>query len=312
MRKIFANRACGILYRFVKQNGGRYLLPANVCPVVPLTFRLAEVGFDFVDIDADTLCIGEQACLSMIEDGGYNGLLFVHTYGTDYNPQPFFRQLKDRQPNIHIVDDKCLCAPDFTILQTEADLTMFSTGYAKYVDLGGGGFGFLKDNLDLSLAPLRFDGSEIEPVYKEAFAKKEKIAHVPSGWLDTFVFDQSTDEYCQHIEYERSRMIMHKKEINAIYREHLDKVKALDDDFNQWRFNILVENKQCLLKKLFDAGLFASSHYQPSSALFVDDHFPVAEYLYEHIVNLFNDRYITREQAERIVRIVRDSLMDRA
>ena len=304
MQTIFANRACGILYRFIRQHGGRYLLPANVCPVVPLTFQLAEVDIDFVDIDPQTLCIDEQVCLASAKKGKCNGVVFVHTYGTQYNPQSFFKKLKDGSPLLHVVDDKCLCAPDFSAPQTVADLTLFSTGYAKYVDLGRGGFGFLQDGLDLSMEPLRFDGFDIEPVYKEAFAKKRKIDRVPSGWLDAYVTDLYDDEYRQDVEREAARMKEYKRIINAIYREHLDSIEALPDDFNQWRYNILVANKHEVLAKLFDAGLFASSHYQPSSGLFVDGAFPNAQRLYEQVINLFNDKYFTREQAMEVAKVM--------
>lgn len=304
MRTLFANRACGIIYRFIRQNGGRYLLPANICPVVPLTFRLAEVDFEFVDIDSKTLCIDEEECLSLVRKGLYQGLVFVHTYGTQYNPQLFFRRLKSFGDSFHIVDDKCLCEPVFTIPQTEADLTIFSTGYAKYVDLGGGGFGFLRDGFGLSTESLPFLGKEIEPIYKDAFEKKIKISNVPDGWLDACVVDHLGDEYRQCVEREVDRMRKHKEEINAVYRKHLGSIKALGDEFNHWRYNILVENKHSVLNRLFEAGLFASSHYQPSSALFVDGFFPNAQRLYDQVINLFNDKYFTREQALDVASIL--------
>ena len=304
MLTVFAHRACGILYRFIRQNGGRYLLPANVCPVVPLTFRLAEVDFEFVDINCDTLCIDEESCLSLVRKGLFQGLVFVHTYGTPYNPQLFFSRLKSYMQGFHIVDDKCLCVPSFTIPQTEAELTLFSTGYAKYVDLGGGGFGFLQEGINLSMESLRYDGSDIEPVYKEAFVKKAKIDYVPSGWLDAIVTDQCDDEYRKSVKWEVDRMKEHKREINAIYRKQLGSIKALSDCFNQWRYNIIVENKNQVLKDLFDAGLYASSHYQPSSGLFVDGTFPNAQRLYERVINLFNDKYFTQEKAIEVTKVI--------
>lgn len=304
MRTVFAHRACGILYRFIRRNGGRYLLPANICPVVPLTFRLAEVDFEFVDINNDTLCIDEKSCLSLVRRGIFQGLVFVHTYGTPYNPQLFFGRLKSCVQGFHIVDDKCLCVPDFSIPQTEAELTLFSTGYAKYVDMGGGGFGFLQEGVSLSKEPLLYDGSDVEIVYKEAFVKKKMITHCPSGWLDAFVTDLSEDVYRQNVEREVDRMKKHKLEINAVYRNQLNSIQALSDDFNQWRYNILVENKKQVLKDLFDAGLFASSHYQPSSKLFDDKFFPNAQRLYDQVINLFNDKYFTREKAMNVAKII--------
>ena len=51
--RVFENRASTVLCNFLKSNhfDKPFLLPANVCPVVPLSFMKAEVEFDFIDID---------------------------------------------------------------------------------------------------------------------------------------------------------------------------------------------------------------------------------------------------------------------
>lgn len=45
-------RASTVLYKFLISNcrGYSFILPANVCPVVPLTFIKANIDFVFVDI----------------------------------------------------------------------------------------------------------------------------------------------------------------------------------------------------------------------------------------------------------------------
>jgi len=304
MKTIFANRACGILYRFVKQYPGRYLLPANVCPVVPLTLKLAGADLEFVDIDSETLCIDEQRCSELVKLGKTQGVVFVHTYGTSYNPQTFFKKLKKHASDIRIVDDKCLCIPDFTLPNTVADLTLFSTGYAKYVDLGGGGFGFLQKGFDLSTDQLMYEGTDIEPFYKEAFAKSEKISDLPKGWLDARVSEGEKAGYRQKVEESVEMMKIHKKAINDIYSKMKGDFETLSDDFNQWRYNILVKDKTSVKERLFAAGLFASSHYQPSSVLFVDALFPHAQSLYDRVVNLFNDKYFSQAQAKEVVKLM--------
>lgn len=306
MHTLFSNRACGILYRFFRRYGGRYLLPANVCPVVPLTMKLAGVEFKFVDIDSLTLCIDEKVCLNLVGKGSFSGVVFVHTYGTQYNPQPFFQQIRQVDPSFIIIDDKCLCFPDFTMRQTEADLTIFSTGYAKNVDLGKGGFGFIKDDFELSWEPLSYEGSDISTVYKEMIANKWKVEKIPSGWLDAEVSLSYNGEYCQRVEMEAERAREHKRIINAVYKEYLIGIKSLSDEFNQWRYNILVDNKSEVLKYIFDKGFFASSHYRPSSCLFVDEQFPNALGLYEQVINLFNDKYMDVQSAIKLALLVRD------
>ena len=70
-------------------------------------------------------------------------------------------------------------------------------------------------------------------------------------------------------------------------------------EYQNWRFNIRVNNKEEILKNIFDAGLFASGHYKPLA-----DHCPVAKDLYEHVINLFNDFYYTEEQARRTCEVI--------
>jgi hypothetical protein len=307
MQKLFANRACGILYRFVKQYGGCYILPANVCPVVPLTLKLANVDIEFVDINKKTLCLDEQECIDIIKGrGDIHGCVFVHTYGTQYNPHSFFKELKTLSSNFKIIDDKCLCKPELTIPQTNADLTLYSTGYAKYVDLGGGAFGFLQGDLTLSTNLLPYDGTSIDIVYKNAIANNTKIKTIPKGWLDAFVTNVENKDYSSNVLQSTKLMQSHKEKLNTIYSDILCQIESLAPDFNNWRYNIIVNDKQSILKRITEANMFASSHYQPSSSLFVDKKFSNAENLFSHVINLFNDKYINEEQAKKLSLLIRD------
>ena len=49
----FANRASAVLFGYLKSGEFKkpFLLPANVCPVVPLSMMKAGVDYEFVDID---------------------------------------------------------------------------------------------------------------------------------------------------------------------------------------------------------------------------------------------------------------------
>ena len=68
-------------------------------------------------------------------------VLFVRTYGFLDDQSTNFALLKSEYPNISIVDDRCLCPPEFDVstFSPDADLTLFSTGYSKFVELGRGG-----------------------------------------------------------------------------------------------------------------------------------------------------------------------------
>ena len=88
-----ANRACSLLYSYLKKHsGGTWLLPVNVCPDVPLTFHLASVSFQFVDIDSQTLCIDINQVRQLLKDNKskYVGMVYVRTYGYLYDTRGLF------------------------------------------------------------------------------------------------------------------------------------------------------------------------------------------------------------------------------
>jgi dTDP-4-amino-4,6-dideoxygalactose transaminase len=306
MHTIVAHRASGIIYRFVKQYPGCYILPANICPVVPLTIIAAGSTVKFVDISRETWCISEHDCKELIKtDNNVVGLIFVHTYGCDCNPQSFFKDIKNIREEVFIVDDRCLCVPSVETPCTIADLTLYSTGYAKYIDLGMGGYGFLQDKLFLSQEFVQYEGSDVESFYKKCFQNKTKVQNrIPYGWLDAEVSYGYDISYFSKIENAKSDVKKKKNRINSIYETNLVPYNKLGKDYNNWRYNILVNEKDGVMSSIFASGLFASSHYQPSSELFCDEVFTNSRWLFEHVINLFNDKYITEEQAIKLTEII--------
>lgn len=135
---IYAHRAAAILHDVVAAHDGVWLLAANVCDIVPATLRAAGRAYELVDIDPVTLEPSREQILERAPHCA--GVVFVRTYGAVYDADALFAEL--RRDDFTIVDDRCLCPPDVDgeDLSPHADVTLFSTGYAKYVDLGGGAF----------------------------------------------------------------------------------------------------------------------------------------------------------------------------
>ena len=76
--QVTSQRASAILYNYLSGNhfDKPFLLPANVCPVVPLSFMKAGVGFEFIDID-ESHAMSTEKCLTAIEAGKKFGRGFV-------------------------------------------------------------------------------------------------------------------------------------------------------------------------------------------------------------------------------------------
>ncbi len=109
-----APRASAILYSLLAnlKHKNDWLLPANICPVVPITFLKARVPFKFVDISAQTLHLDLDEAKSLIRTRRFGGLLYAHTYGDASTPNDFFASIKNIAPEMLIIDDRCLCVPD--------------------------------------------------------------------------------------------------------------------------------------------------------------------------------------------------------
>jgi dTDP-4-amino-4,6-dideoxygalactose transaminase len=272
MKLVTANRANKILYNFIQANKitGKVLLPVNICTDVVATLQYAGLELEFVDIQADNLCIDQEAVLSLAKEASM--LLFVHTYGVENDFYDFFQKIKEVHAGIVIVDDKCLCMPDLHVEESPADLVLYSTGAKKMVDLGGGAIGYVADQW-------KYDEIKVE--------SNEYLTN--EMWLlDT-----------KQLYMKMDAMIAHKEKLNAVYRKMLPSAIQLPDAYQHWRFNVLTDKKDEILKALFAEGLFASSHYKSLS-----DDCVIAQNLHEHVLNLFNDQYYNKEQAIRTCEII--------
>ena len=272
MKLLTANRATKLLYNFLKVNNisGKVLLPANICPEVVQTLHYAGMTTQFVDLQVETLCIHQDAVLSLAKEASV--LLFVHTYGIEHDFYTFFDQVREQNPDIIIVDDKCLCLPDLEVKDSAADLVLYSTGERKLVSLGGGAIGYLAD---------RWEYDEVEVEESELLSNEL--------WL----LDP------KQLYMRMDTVIAHKEKLNSIYRSMLPEAMQLPDAYQHWRFNILVPNKEQILAALAAEDIPAES---PSPAQ--DEACVVASNLHTLAIQLYNDKRLTQEQAVRACEII--------
>ena len=269
-----AYRASRVLYNFLKSNfdGSHlpWLLPANICDCVPETFDAAGVKYEYVDISTETWCMDFAQVMDNIAN--YAGLLYVHTYGVEDTPLNMFAEIKHRNPQICIIDDRCLCTPQNQMHADQiADMELYSTGSKKQVNMHGGGYAIIADGWNYEEYPMPNDEKH------------------PSSWAYDW----------EELKAKKTAAEAHKAEIAAIYEQQLPASIRMPEGLRNWRYNILVENRDVVLKAIFDAGLFASAHYKPQAL-----NMPNATYLHQHVINLFEDEYISIEQAIRTCEVI--------
>jgi len=311
---LFRQRASAILYDYLSGLGSEeeFLIPANSCPIVPATFLKARVPFQLVDIDPNSLCIDVSKVKAIITETPQNfGLLFIRPLGFIDDRSSQFAELKLLHPQLKIIDDRCLAPPTFDTYSfcSDAQLTLFSTGYSKVVEHGTGGYAFLRGTPPAQTcgAFLERHHNTLVSEFKKCIDAKRRLAYEDSDWLDLSQPDMEFDQYRQ-ITLEKLRTAMaHKAKMNTVYKEQLGpnpKLQLLSDDYNNWRFNILTEDRKSILDAIFSNGFFASSHYASLAGIFDDSNAPSAGSLDTKIVNLFNDHRITEESAVQICRLV--------
>lgn len=134
-------RASVVLYRFLVANckDFHFLLPANVCPVVPLTFLKAKIDFSFVDINPATHSGSFQEYLKSLESTGTEkkGVVIVNAYGYKQNCSDFYQSVRSLHPGMVIIEDNCLCIPETVKSEPShlVDLELYSTGSSKYAPI---------------------------------------------------------------------------------------------------------------------------------------------------------------------------------
>ncbi len=315
MKKIYESRASLLLYNFILSHEcfKSVLLPANICPIVPAVFLKAGTEIHFFDIEKKHFQMDKQKLTNLIKRNKkkYSGILWMNGYGSEENNENYFKSLKNINKNLLIIDDRCLQKPKTKFKSSTADLILFSTGYSKYVDLGSGGYGFIQKNFNYKRSNLNYiknDYNQLIRKFNQSINKKITLEYNIHNWLgEESKIIKNENNYNNRIKNKILQSNKHKQAINEIYNKILFNKCKLPNKFNNWRYNIIVNKKDLLLKEIFKNGLFASSHYYPSSFIFGSKKsFNGAEFVSNVIVNLFNDFRYSKRQALKTCKIVND------
>lgn len=291
---------------------GPFLLPANICPIVPIVLCKARRPFEFIDISPKTFCIDHDALVDrwLAPNNRPAGLIYVRTYGAVFDASEVFARIKSLSPDALIVDDRCLCPPEFSgALAAHTDIALYSTGYAKYVDIGFGGFGVLSDGITYTSIESVFYSSDLDKLtgqYKKALEQHSQFIYSDSAWLDTAHPKEPWEAYKDIVKRELECATKLKSETNTIYKERLPPEIQFPHVYQSWRFNIQVQDKSAVLDAIRREGFIASGHYDSLVGTFGQGTAPIAKTVQRHVVNLFNDRYFSPEQAS----LLSDYLVD--
>ena len=275
----------------------------------------AGVDFEFIDIDVRHK-MSEEQVIEKISKGAYSGLFFVHSYGRSFDNKGFYSEIKAINPELCIIDDRCLCKPELDdIVPENEDLVLFSTGYAKYVELSYGGFGvtpkqsIIIEGLEGTFEYSEEDESRQQVYIKDCF-KNNKRYELPAdySWLDCSPLKMDAKQYFGIVNEKIEKVKADKDIINKIYRSNLPKELQWGEGYDNWRFMMSVDNRDQLLKAIFAAGLFAGTNFPSVSWMFKGQHCERAEEEATHILNLFNDFRVNEEMAYKTCEIIKANI----
>ena len=325
---IIEQRASVVLYRFLVANckDYHYLLPANVCPVVPLTFLKANVGFSFVDIDPTTHSGSFQECLKSLEAIGTKkkGIVYVNAYGFKQNCSDFYHSVKSQYPGTIIIEDNCLCIPE--TVKTEpshlVDLELYSTGSSKFAPIAEeGGYGIYDaDKWEYSNYSEHYNAEEDKEIFyhlKQCRLHDLTFTYEDCNWLQFIKSKElknlSDEQYLKKVSEQVIHSLEHKIKINAVYDNNLPDGIKMDGVYHNWRYMLLLPKpvlRQKILDRLEENGLYASPHYRSVAYMFNKQRCINAEKEAPLLLNLFNSEKYTEEMALKTTAIINEIIKE--
>jgi|GEM_PF-3034167 len=329
VRIVTAPRASHLIHAIVAGQISRrpecrhWLVPANACDAVYLSLMSAGASFDVVDISPDNYCLDVDQAIAKLSSGRpHAGLIYIHGYGASGSAASDIGRLREAAGSqTVIIDDRCLCSPAVDPEPAgvgQADAIVYSTGYGKVLDLGRGGHAFVREQLTLQPAAGVFDpGAEaglIEALRTEVDPDSQLQAgndRQVSDWLASWLPIASGPVWKtlrRDVEQALPEVLDHKRRLNEAYSAQLPAQIVLPGAEHLWRYNIRVPDRDRLLEKVFEAGLFASAHFRSFRSHRDARRCPVAHEVQCSTVNLFNDKNFSLDQAARVSEIVVEHL----
>ena len=197
---VFFGRASTALYcqlKAISPSGGNIVMPAIVCPSVPLSAYLAGWRIKFCDIDIKTYNISFNSLKKIITtEENIDAICIPHLYHGCMDINKIAKFLKNK--NIYLIED---CAQAFgsiinnKIVGSFGNAAIFSFGHTKQLDIGGGGALLTNDpktykkitHISKTLPAPPKDIRSLSKRYRKLYYENQGIKNFSSENIDAFV-----------------------------------------------------------------------------------------------------------------------------
>lgn len=304
-----AAMAIYLIFKYGRIPKGKVILPANICYAAVLPVIYAGYEPLFCDVDY----ISGNVTLTTIQAAWNDNVvaaIIPHMYG---NPVDNLFKIKDFfiEKKIVFIED---CASFmFNDAKTVGDYVVYSTGYAKTLDIGFGGILYSSKNdlTEMELMEKQF------PIYKDTFENEwnvfSKVYRVLRNYgNDTvlsksiytsmlsnvreillFKINQEKKEEVISAMDELKQAIENRRYKYSVYLDNLqnslisDQIYRFNADAVPWRFNLLTkENNKSLIDYCLKNNMPVSDWYPCINKMFnCEKKFTSAERHEQHIIN---------------------------
>jgi dTDP-4-amino-4,6-dideoxygalactose transaminase len=312
--------AISIALKALKINEGEVIIPSFNCPVVYYGVISSGLKPIFCDVDMETYNINANSLESVISKNT-RAVIAVHMFGYPVDMERIMEICAKR--NIYLIEDACQAMGGKykgKKFGQFGDVSIFSFGYSKIIDGGGGGALLTGDRLcqNIEEEVTRLSGISVLEKFKNnitntMFLKwegKERFI----VWLlkNTSILNYNIpDKYIKPIYSKLNSLdnIVKKRWRNTeIYMNELEYPALTHPKYKNSegvisRYSVLVKNKKqrdTIVREASAQGIFISRLYKPSHLIFENiglknNKLTNSEFIYDHIINLMVDPLVVSE-----------------
>jgi perosamine synthetase len=269
------------------------IMPSISCPAVLSAIQLAGYKAVFADVDSKNFCMGPSQ-IEQVKSKKSKVILAIHSFGKTCLIQDLLEYA--RKKNLFLIEDACLALGGTVAegpLGSFGDISIFSFGYDKIIDSGGGGA--LLTNK------------------KVFFRRAQKFLGENIFFSD---FSDGKRSYVQSSLRELSDLLTCRKEHAFLLANELDTQKVgkliYAPDEVCWRYTCLYKgNRDKLIESAGKKGIVITSHYRALHPFRTGIPLNNAEEISNRVINFFVKKGTPKEYFENVINFVHQFPIER-
>lgn len=313
--------AISIALRALKINKGKVIIPSFACPVVYYGVISSGLRPIFCDVNMETYNI-DMSSVERVISNKTRAVILVHMFGYPVDIESITELCAEK--NIYVIEDASQAMGGKykgRKLGQFGDMSIFSFGYSKIIDAGGGGALLTDDdrlaqNVEEEITKLS-DISLLKDFKNKVtnimFLKWKGKEHLIE-WLLKYTPVLNYNLPNRYIKPIYSKLdslddIVKKRwENTEIYMKELKHQDLMHPKYNNhegviYRYSVLLKNKKqrdAIVREVTRQGIFVSRLYKPLHLIFENrglqkNKITNSEFIYEQIVNLMVDPLVVSE-----------------